>query len=213
MSIIAELRIRSPELVLTEALQAAPEVRLDLVSEVATDPDRPYMVFWAEGGDLDSFESAMSADPTVEHWEVYNELESRSLYRIRVSAATGVITYPTWVDVGVNLVEATWRDGWWRIRMRLPARSAVGQIREWCGDNGVDFELEGLFDDRGPAGQGTVLTPEQREVLATAHDLGYFEIPRGSTLAEVAEEMDLSSQAVSERLRRGYRQLVAEYVS
>lgn len=212
MSIIAELRIRSAGLVLAEALQAVPDVRLDLVTEVATDPDRPYMFVWARGCDLDAFESAMGDDGTVADWEPYNELPEQTLYRLQVSGETGVVTYPAFVEMGVNLLEATWRDGWWRIRVRFPDREAIGRVREWCADNGVTLELDGLFTDSGPQGRESVLTPEQHEVLATAYDLGYFEIPREHTLADVAADLDVSSQAVSERLRRGYRQLVAEHV-
>lgn len=212
MSIIAEVRIQSPDLVLAETLRSVSDVRLDFVTEVAIDPERPYLVLWASGCDLGAFESAMSADSTVESWELYNDLEAERLYRLQVSQQTGVVTYPAWVEIGVNLLEATWCEGWWHIRLRLPDRESIGDVREWCSDAGVDFELDGLFTDDGPSGRDSVLTPEQREVLATAHELGYFEIPRQHTLAEVAEELDLSSQAVSERLRRGYKQLVTEHV-
>jgi len=46
------------------------------------------------------------------------------------------------------------------------------------------------------------LTDKQREVLDTAREMGYFEVPRDATAAEIAEELDISPQAVSERMRR-----------
>lgn len=212
MSIIAEMQVRSSELVLADALDDVSDVTLELVTEVATEPERPYLFVWARQTDLPAFEDAMSADPSVGAWETYNELDDRALYRLQVSDETGVVTYPTWVEVGVHLLSATWRDGWWHLRIRVPDRDAVGYLQEWCADNDVSLQLDGLFSDRRPTDHRTVLTPEQREVLATAHELGYFEIPRRHSLAEVAEELDVSSQAVSERLRRGYRKLVAEHV-
>ncbi|MUV89266.1 hypothetical protein GJ629_04600 [Halapricum sp. CBA1109] len=45
-------------------------------------------------------------------------------------------------------------------------------------------------------------------MLQLAVRRGYFTIPREVTLSELAAELDLSSQAASERLRRGIRTLV-----
>jgi predicted DNA binding protein len=47
------------------------------------------------------------------------------------------------------------------------------------------------------------LTDEQREALLAAVLGGYFGVPRGTTLGDVAAELDISRQAASERIRRG----------
>lgn len=62
------------------------------------------------------------------------------------------------------------------------------------------YELLSLVhtDDRE-----TVVTERQRECLETAQRLGYFEVPRESTLAEVAEELGVDKSTASETLRRG----------
>jgi len=47
------------------------------------------------------------------------------------------------------------------------------------------------------------LTRKQLQALRLAHENGYFSVPRESSLAEIGEELDVSTQSVSERLRRG----------
>ncbi|WP_254863053.1 helix-turn-helix domain-containing protein [Halovivax gelatinilyticus] len=44
------------------------------------------------------------------------------------------------------------------------------------------------------------LTDRQREVLETAHDLGYFEYPKGANAGEVADELDISGSTFAEHL-------------
>ncbi len=46
------------------------------------------------------------------------------------------------------------------------------------------------------------LTEKQRHTLEVALELGYFETPRDITLKELAAELDITHQALSERLRR-----------
>lgn len=212
MSIVAEVRIRSADMVLASTLDRLPELQLDLVTEVATDPQRPYLYVWASGVDREAFEAAMAEDVTVAEAEGYTHLEARSLYRIQVSSATAVVTYPDWVEFGVTLLEATWAEGWWHLQLRVPDRDALGAVKEWCAEHGVDLEVEGVFTDSAPDPDHGPLTAEQREVLRRAYDMGYFDIPRQHTMADLAGDLGLSSQAVSERLRRGYRTLVAEHV-
>lgn len=52
------------------------------------------------------------------------------------------------------------------------------------------------------------LTPKQRETLVTALELGYFDVPQRSTMEDVAEEVGVSQQAVSKRLRHGHSNLI-----
>lgn len=51
------------------------------------------------------------------------------------------------------------------------------------------------------------LTASQWKTLALAVERGYYDIPRRCTTAELADELDISAQAVTERLRRGITNL------
>lgn len=213
MSLIVEFRFRSPDLVLSPTLADEPGVTLTFVTEVATDPDRPYLQFWASGTDMDAFEDALDADTTVAAFQCYTELDDRRLYRVQASEATEVIIYSKWVEVGVTLLESEWYDDWWRCRMRFPDRNALAVVREFCDRQGVAFCLERVFEDDGVQSARSELTDKQRQVLQTAQEMGYFDVPREATMGDVADALDISNQAASERLRRGYRQLVTEHVA
>lgn len=57
-----------------------------------------------------------------------------------------------------------------------------------------------------------LLTDRQREYLAVAHANGYFEVPRESTLAEVAETLDVDPSSASETIRRAANRVVEEFL-
>jgi len=50
--------------------------------------------------------------------------------------------------------------------------------------------------------------PPQRETLSYAVSAGYHSLPRRVSTKDIAEEFDISDQAVTERLRRGITTLV-----
>lgn len=52
------------------------------------------------------------------------------------------------------------------------------------------------------------IPPRQREVLNTALDYGYFNIPREATLAEIADEMGITKTTASNHLRKGERKVM-----
>jgi predicted DNA binding protein len=54
-----------------------------------------------------------------------------------------------------------------------------------------------------------VLTERQRAALRVARAVGYYDLPRSGELARVADELDCSSSAASDLLRRAERRLVA----
>jgi predicted DNA binding protein len=54
------------------------------------------------------------------------------------------------------------------------------------------------------------LTDRQREVLATAHEMGYFEYPRGANASEVAAALDIQRSTFTEHLNTAQSKLLDE---
>ncbi|WP_276255823.1 helix-turn-helix domain-containing protein [Halomontanus rarus] len=52
------------------------------------------------------------------------------------------------------------------------------------------------------------MTDRQREVLETAHEMGYFDYPKGSNAGEVAAEIGISRSTFSEHLAAAQRKLL-----
>lgn len=56
------------------------------------------------------------------------------------------------------------------------------------------------------------LTDVERRTLATAYEVGYFEVPRRADLGDVASEFDVSRAAVSKTIRRAHQKVVGRVV-
>ncbi|MFC6756642.1 MULTISPECIES: helix-turn-helix domain-containing protein [Haloarcula] len=59
---------------------------------------------------------------------------------------------------------------------------------------------------------GALLTERQRESATTALRLGYFEVPRGATLAEVAQTLDVDKSTASETIRRAVARVMGQFL-
>jgi len=54
-----------------------------------------------------------------------------------------------------------------------------------------------------------VLTPKQRETLLKAYEMGYYTIPRKTTLSEIGKAMNISDSAVREHLRKSENKIMS----
>ncbi len=79
----------------------------------------------------------------------------------------------------------------------------MSQCQDCCEDAHISLELTRVYNPTDPeAGPWYGLSEPQREALTLAVRMGYYDIPRGCTTAELADELGISDQAVTERLRR-----------
>ena len=86
-------------------------------------------------------------------------------------------------------------------------RRAAADLPEECGR--VSLERMGQYD---PERDSFVeaLTERQRDVLATAVELGYYSTPRAVTHEDIADELDCSAGTVGEHLRKVEAKVLAE---
>ncbi|WP_254761589.1 helix-turn-helix domain-containing protein [Natrinema marinum] len=209
MSLLASFEASSPALVLGPTLEALPSVDIDIERQYALDPTRPIAFCWIRHRDRERVERALVDDETVADFERIGGVEGRDLYRLQGSPTDVVSAYRQWVTAGGELLECRGADDRWEVEMRFPDRTSFGEYYDFLADEGVALELHRLSDgDERRRGHESALTDPQREALVLAHERGFFEVPRETGLSEIADQLGISTQAVSERLRRGQAQLI-----
>ncbi|ELY92310.1 bacterio-opsin activator HTH domain-containing protein [Natrialba hulunbeirensis JCM 10989] len=208
MNIIAEYTIRTP--ILPTVLEAVPEMEVRNTALYPDSGDRGKILIWAWGDDFDAFDDALGDHDLVREYDCLAQTGDRRLYAIvHIADLKDGLPYPLlFENNGVVLDATATRDGF-DMRVRFPSRESLRRYRAGCKERGIPFRLQTLSEADGAMGDGASgVTDTQREALVCALELGYFDIPRQVTMDEVADELAISTQAVSTRLRRGQQNLV-----
>jgi predicted DNA binding protein len=147
---------------------------------------------------------ALADDPTV--LDRLSSSDGATSLR-QVDLDPGDLTYHAWVDRGGVLTGAEVTVDGWRLDLRFPDQDRCSSYHRACVQRGLSVHVLRLSTDVGRAASqeqsASHLTHAQWEVLNAANREGYFDVPRRTSLTELAASLDLSRQAVSERLRRG----------
>ncbi|WP_114576658.1 helix-turn-helix domain-containing protein [Saliphagus sp. LR7] len=104
-------------------------------------------------------------------------------------------------------------SGGWTLRLLFPTREAVSQTHDHYQDHGIGFEIHRVYAIKEDRNGRFGLTENQYEMMIAAFDGGYYDIPRGAALEELANEFDVSHQAASECLRRAHTSLVENTIA
>ncbi|WP_290818153.1 helix-turn-helix domain-containing protein [Halovivax sp.] len=214
MSLIAEFDLANP--ILRETRRAMPDLEFEVEDEFVSPDGTRMLAAWAMG-DRDALarlDRRLPDDPTVTGARLLADLDEKRLYRVELTtAAEPGMTYPVAVEHGITFLEVRASGDRVSYRAQVPNREALVAYRRYCEERDLGFRLTGLF--RGGSTESTVpaLTDRQREVLRAAYRAGYFEVPRRTTLEGLADELDVSDQALSAILRRAQANLLAETVA
>ena len=195
---------------LQAALAEAPEMRVEMDHMSSTNTVSLRKFFWARGGDFGAFEDGLEADPTVREPERVTETGDSRYYRVFYrDDLPGVEAYHAVVELDGLVLDARTAGDGWNGRIRFPDRDALNEWCDRCEAVGITVDIHAVYDqDHQSPDNSYGLTPAQREALLTAAETGYFSIPRETSLAGLGEELDVSSQSASERLRRGMITLI-----
>lgn len=200
MGVIAEFSVDADAFGPTSVVGGESAVQLEFEPIVPTSGDvAPYV--WVSG-DLDRFERAMDGSTDVDgYWPVDSE-DDRVLYRVRWADEL-VDLLSIFVETEGALLDVTANERWF-FTVRFPDDGNVTRFHERTREAGYELDLHrlGRSSSDGGGDDGYDLTPEQHEALVRAVENGYFDIPRESTLDDIAAAFGISNQAASERIRR-----------
>lgn len=75
--------------------------------------------------------------------------------------------------------------------------------------NALSLDLLRVFEGSNTATYGEFdLTDDQRDALVSAFEMGYSAVPKDASIQDLADDLEISPQAVSQCLRRGHANLV-----
>lgn len=227
MALIAEYELRCPHLPLVDVARALPAVTLSVEVGQPNQGSLPPFFVTVAGEAVGDVRAAFAESSFVDAVALVGHGAETARFQVLPAVTMETQLGPHVDDVEqlrrlaanesiVEAIEVT-RAGW--IQQRWFAdRAAFDEYREFWQRNGEGFSLHRLTLDDGSedAGDGREddgLTEPQRDALATAYEMGYFDIPRSASLGEVADELDISTASASERLRRGQAALVESNVA
>lgn len=207
MSLIAHVTVPTDEVLIGGLFPSDEEFAMDLVEVVPTGEGlAPYVRVTAEEGTRRSFERAASEDARVSSFDAIEATDGSTLYRVEwTGAADGFLGRCIDEEILVKAAVGTSRH--WYFELLVPDHATLTSFHRRCGSNGITVTLQRIYDPED-GGSRWGLTEAQREAITLARRKGYFGVPRGATLTELAEELDISHQAMSGRLRRGLETLI-----
>ena len=207
--LIAKIEVPAEAIGLATVLHEIPTIAVEGEQLVPSWQDQvPYL--WVTDSDFTAFEDAVANDPTVLSIQQVATFNSGSLYELEWADTDHHLR--AWLrqaEIPLLEAEAYGETQTWQLKLRIASRDQLTALQKYCEDNAFAFELLRLYSlDAPKMGQYNV-SPKQREALVTAYKMGYFEIPRDCNLSDVAEVLEISTRATSERLRRGETNLLA----
>ncbi|MBX0297987.1 helix-turn-helix domain-containing protein [Haloarcula nitratireducens] len=199
------------ELALSDVFASLPDIEIEAERIVKGEENAAMPLLWVRGVEPDDFEAACEADPTIDDLELLADFDEELLYRMQWFDRIGLL-FQMLTNANATILEAVGESETWHLRLLYPSREHLSKTKTFCSEHGLSFSIDAIRNmDRDPSGRYG-LTSIQYNALITAVDAGYFDVPREVTLDELAAEMNLSHQALSECLRRGTHVLIEDTV-
>ncbi|RBI59453.1 DNA-binding protein [halophilic archaeon] len=212
MSTIAEFSMPVEEFALSETLDRLPEMVFTIDRVVACEADHIMPFVWASEGDFETLTAVLESDPSVTNVKLLADLEEERFYRMEWADKSQIIGYML-LEEGATVQRATAHDEEWTLRVLFPEREGISTTSQYAKENGFILDISRIYDVDRAQRIRYELTEDQRNALAMALEHGYYEVPREIDQSTLADELGISHQAMSERLRRGTEGIIRKVLS
>jgi predicted DNA binding protein len=200
-------QLPTEEFALDETLMSVPDLSVDCASLVTAGQTATLPLLWFQTTAPEMLAAALENDSTVTAADALVQTDDRHLYRMEWEPSLGWLCQLL-LNSQAILQAASANESHWHVEILYPDRETISQTSTHCEQYNLSFEIESIrtLDPDQTTQYG--LTPPQYEALTLACERGYFTVPREVDLEGLAEEIGVSHQALSERLRRGHQTLI-----
>ncbi len=212
MSAAVEAHLSSNKLALDESLEKVPNLGVEIVPTVGTGSTQlaedPFPYLRASAPGERDLQRVLTNDPSTDRVEELGTTEEHALFRVEWAPEVR-ITFRCFLVQGATVLEARGAPrGWW-FRLIFPEHDAIRRTFDVCESHSIDLNLEAMSSLNAPLRdrKGSI-TGLQLETIREAYESGYYKVPREASLIDLAGEIGVSHQALSERMRRGHGALV-----
>jgi predicted DNA binding protein len=201
MSVIAEITVAANEFELGRILELEGGEYLELETMVPLG-QKAVPFFRVHDQVRETFEELVENHPSVDRVREVDTHADERLFTLDWDTSSDHF-FNAVTTTGAQLLTAHGSVTEWQIELRFPSHDALSQFHDLCENARIDFEVERVYNPTKPTiGPWYGLTEQQRETLMRAVEGGYYSIPRQLSTQDLAEEFDISDQAITERLRR-----------
>lgn len=208
MAIEASFTVEHADFPLGAVFEQLTDVTIELDRIVPTGESIiPY--FWISADDTDKLTTDLSDDLGIDQVKVIDQVEKQMFVRIDWNLTHESILTAI-VHTEITLLSGIGKEKQWTFEVRASEQEDLSDFQAYCQDHDIPIELTALHAVSPlKSDREYDLTDGQRNALVLAYSSGYFDSPRDATQADLAEELGVTRQAVSSRLQRGLRRLVA----
>lgn len=207
MVLISEIRVQHPDMALVRTIDAHPEATIRAESQPLWRTSGPVVFISITAPDADAVADSIAADPTVTDSKTAETGPARTIYRVGIDRDAAIVG-PSFADLGIRVDGAVGVPGGWTYTLKLPDREALLAVRDHCADRDVSFSIAQLYHPVEADGDAPRFSTCLHDTLVAAYEAGYFEIPRDTSQAELAAQLDVSPSGLSQRIRQGTRILL-----
>lgn len=209
MSVVATVTVDTADFALGQALTAETGIRVRLERVVPVgETSIPYLRVTDDA--VADIERALQAEADIDSFEIVDTPDGEALVRVEWDEPVSGFLEALGA-AGATILEGVGEAETWRFEVRVDDHERLTEFYRACAERDIGIELVSAYNPGVPRefAAGFGLTETQRETLRVALEDGYFDVPRRTNLVELADELDISDSAASQRLRRGIDTVLA----
>lgn len=180
-------------------------VRLERIVPLRSEP---MPLLWVSDGKKPAIKAALQDHSQTELVRTISTANDEELFEVRwQTELNGLIQIMIETDARLLKAEGTAEE--WQFRLRFGTHEDLTAFNQAVTDHGIPLLLRQLHNSAKLSDDAS-LSSKQRETIKQAYRRGYFNVPRDSSVTDLADTMGISDSALSQRLRRGLSVLVQE---